>query len=109
MERFDPAVPDADDTPGALLALAKLCNDELPEETRQRILRAAIAGTDWLLALQNRDGGWPTFCRGWGKLAFDRSGTDLTAHAPRALRVWHEARIAAIEGETPAAQRARRD
>jgi squalene-hopene/tetraprenyl-beta-curcumene cyclase len=38
-----------------------------------------------LLNLQNRDGGWPTFCRGWGKLPFDRSGTDLTAHALRAL------------------------
>ena len=35
--------------------------------------------------LQNRDGGWPTFCRGWGALPFDRSGSDLTAHASRAL------------------------
>ena len=33
-----------------------------------------------------RDGGVPTFCRGWGKLPFDRSGSDLTAHA---LRVWN--------------------
>src|SRR5262249_43508475 len=41
---------------------------------------------NWLLALQNADGGWPTFCRGWGKLPFDRSGSDLTAHALRALR-----------------------
>ena len=23
---------------------------------------------------------WPTFCRGWGRLPFDRSGSDLTAH-----------------------------
>jgi squalene-hopene/tetraprenyl-beta-curcumene cyclase len=38
--------------------------------------------------LQNRDGGWPTFCRGWGKLPFDRSGADLTAHALRALQAW---------------------
>ena len=43
-------------------------------------------GTRWMLALQNRDGGFPTFCRGWGKLPFDRSGTDLTAHALRAIR-----------------------
>ena len=35
------------------------------------------------LDLQNSDGGCPTFCRGWGKLPFDRSGTDLTAHALR--------------------------
>jgi squalene-hopene/tetraprenyl-beta-curcumene cyclase len=39
----------------------------------------------WLLDLQNRDGGWPTFCRGWGTLPFDRSAPDLTAHALRAL------------------------
>ncbi len=31
------------------------------------------------------DGGWPTFCRGWGHLPFDRSGTDLTAHCIRAI------------------------
>jgi squalene-hopene/tetraprenyl-beta-curcumene cyclase len=45
-------------------------------------------GMQWLLDLQNRDGGWPTFCRGWGKLPFDRSGADLTAHALRALAAW---------------------
>ncbi len=43
--------------------------------------------SDWLRRLQNRDGGWPTFCRGWGKLPFDRSSNDLTAHAIRALQV----------------------
>jgi squalene-hopene/tetraprenyl-beta-curcumene cyclase len=42
---------------------------------------------NWLLGIQNRDGGWPTFCRGWGTLPFDRSGTDLTAHALRAFRM----------------------
>ena len=47
----------------------------------RRSSQAADAGIDWLLGLQNRDGGWPTFCRGWGTLPFDRSGTDLTAHA----------------------------
>jgi squalene-hopene/tetraprenyl-beta-curcumene cyclase len=41
-----------------------------------------------LLAFQNHDGGWPTFCRGWGKLPFDRSGADLTAHALRAFKCW---------------------
>lgn len=44
----------------------------------------------WLLKLQNRDGGWPTFCRGWGKLPFDRSGADLTAHVLRALWAWQD-------------------
>jgi squalene-hopene/tetraprenyl-beta-curcumene cyclase len=42
-------------------------------------------GLQWLINLQNADGGWPPFCRGWGKLTFDRSCTDITAHALRAL------------------------
>jgi squalene-hopene/tetraprenyl-beta-curcumene cyclase len=51
--------------------------------------RPAIrAGLGWLLRLQNRDGGWPTFCRGWGTLPFDRSGADLTAHVLRAFAAW---------------------
>jgi squalene-hopene/tetraprenyl-beta-curcumene cyclase len=47
------------------------------------------AGVQWLLDLQNSDGGWPTFCRGWGKLPFDQSAPDLTAHALRALAAAH--------------------
>jgi squalene-hopene/tetraprenyl-beta-curcumene cyclase len=76
-------VPDADDTPGALLALHALREGGDPEA-----LRAAQAGVRWLLELQNADGGIPTFCRGWGKLPFDRSCPDLTAHALRAWHVW---------------------
>lgn len=72
-------VPDADDTPGALLALARLGPTDLSP---------IRAGVEWLLGLQNRDGGWPTFCRGWGALPFDRSGCDLTAHVLRALHAW---------------------
>ena len=75
-------VPDADDTAGALIALAHL-DAEDPE-----VRRAAAAGVQWLLDLQNRDGGMPTFCRGWGTLPFDRSATDLTAHALRAWDTW---------------------
>jgi squalene-hopene/tetraprenyl-beta-curcumene cyclase len=75
-------VPDADDTPGALLALHSLAGDE------PRIVEAAAAGARWLLDLQNRDGGMPTFCRGWGKLPFDRSSADLTAHAVLAWSAW---------------------
>jgi squalene-hopene/tetraprenyl-beta-curcumene cyclase len=81
------AVPDTDDTSGALLALRILLNSG-GQQHRGRIEEAALAGVDWLLAVQNADGGWPTFCRGWGKLPFDRSGTDLTAHAVRALHAW---------------------
>jgi squalene-hopene/tetraprenyl-beta-curcumene cyclase len=54
------------------------------------MLTAAMRGIGWLLDLQNGDGGWPTFCRGWGKLPFDRSGADLTAHALRAIQVWRK-------------------
>jgi squalene-hopene/tetraprenyl-beta-curcumene cyclase len=75
------SVPDADDTAGALLALSRL-------EVTPGTVTAAAAGLRWLLNLQNRDGGWPTFCRGWGQLPFDRSGCDLTAHALRAIAAW---------------------
>ena len=56
----------------------------------QQIFSAANHGATWLLGLQNRDGGWPTFCRGWGKLPFDRSGSDITAHAIRGLLAWQQ-------------------
>jgi squalene-hopene/tetraprenyl-beta-curcumene cyclase len=111
------SVPDGDDTPGAILALYHLSDQpaDSREGSVHRFIRylirdltslnaspvreihpAAIgdiglhvcAGLGWLLDLQNRDGGWPTFCRGWGNLPFDRSGTDLTAHALRAIAVW---------------------
>jgi len=85
------AVPDADDTPGALIALsAWMQSADLSGNQRQRVETAALSGVRWLLGLQNRNGGWPTFCRGWGKLPFDRSGADLTAHAIRALHVWKD-------------------
>ncbi|MDI9383202.1 MAG: prenyltransferase/squalene oxidase repeat-containing protein [Verrucomicrobiota bacterium] len=77
------AVPDADDTAGALLALAALGPLDDPE-----VLSAARNGMAWLIGLQNRDGGIPTFCRGWGRLPFDRSCPDLTAHALRAWIRW---------------------
>jgi len=76
------AVPDADDTAGALLALKKL------GVQTDAVRGAARRGVEWLLNLQNRDGGMPTFCRGWGHLPFDRSGADLTAHALRAWNAW---------------------
>jgi squalene-hopene/tetraprenyl-beta-curcumene cyclase len=77
-------VPDGDDTPGALLAIKELGGD------RADCRAAAEAGTTWLLDLQNRDGGIPTFCRGWGALPFDRSSQDLTAHAVRAWCAWRD-------------------
>ena len=108
-------VPDADDTAGALLALHALQGgagspstprrprrgrptlfgpsdnspDDMSPSKAQTTLCAAESGLRWLLALQNRDGGLPTFCRGWGRLPFDRSCPDLTAHAIAAMQAWH--------------------
>jgi len=73
---YSGSVPDGDDTPGTILALIAL-NNENPEGIKTPILD----GCEWLLQLQNSDGGFPTFSRGWGKLAFDQSCSDLTGHA----------------------------
>jgi squalene-hopene/tetraprenyl-beta-curcumene cyclase len=66
----------------------------------ERITAAAAEAVGWLLDLQNEDGGWPTFCRGWGALPFDRSGCDLTAHALRALHAWEHAAPAGRAGQS---------
>ncbi|MEM0896523.1 MAG: prenyltransferase/squalene oxidase repeat-containing protein [Verrucomicrobiota bacterium] len=76
-------VPDADDTSGALLAIHRLRHLETA-----KVDAAAERGITWLLDLQNRDGGMPTFCRGWGALPFDRSCNDITAHALAAWATW---------------------
>ena len=76
-------VPDADDTAGAILSLLRLAADDPAART------AVADGTRWLRGLQNRDGGIPTFCRGWGRLPFDRSSPDITAHT---IRAWVAAR-----------------
>ncbi|NQV25712.1 MAG: squalene--hopene cyclase [Rhodopirellula sp.] len=112
-------VPDADDTPGAMLALSRLeqaprssgsSSNKMPElrgacsslperdapdaETANPLQQGEEGtllaeplgnGVEWLLNLQNRDGGFPTFCRGWGTLPFDRSSADITAHCLRAM------------------------
>lgn len=72
---FSGSVPDGDDTPGALLALLQLYEGSIPE------LSALIRGSEWLLGIQNSDGGFPTFCKGWTNLPFDSSCADLTGHA----------------------------
>lgn len=85
---FSGGVPDADDTPSALLALDALerC---LPQYAGDNARRAE-QGLLWLIGLQNSDGGIPTFCRGWGTLPFDRSNPDITAHAIRAMIRWRD-------------------
>ena len=99
-------VPDADDTAGTLIALWHLCDDE---DDHQRHAPQAAAAVRWLLDLQNRDGGIPTFCRGWGTLPFDRSAPELTAHALWAWHLWSIYMPAEINERLPdAIERAQR-
>ncbi|MBF0197125.1 MAG: squalene--hopene cyclase [Planctomycetes bacterium] len=76
-------VPDADDTSGALIALAQL-------QTGSSDHKVALAGLNWLKNIQNSNGGVPTFCRGWGQLPFDKSCPDITAHAIAAFAHWQK-------------------
>ena len=92
-------VPDADDTAGALIALHNLGPHD------DTVVDAARAGVTWLLDLQNRDGGIPTFCSGWGSLPFDRSSPDLTAHALLAWLTWQETLRPRLRDRVRAAKR----
>jgi squalene-hopene/tetraprenyl-beta-curcumene cyclase len=83
------SVPDGDDTSGALVALYHLTGK--PSDPVANGLR-------WLMWLQNNDGGMPTFCKGWGKLPFDRSSPDITAHAILAMGLW----LPSLEGKLKA-------
>lgn len=74
------SVPDGDDTSGALVALYHQTQGHCSSEVEN--------GLKWLMWLQNNDGGMPTFCKGWGKLPFDRSSPDITAHAILAMGLW---------------------
>ena len=76
---YSGSVPDADDTPGAIIALLEMYNGS-PQETK-----AIVDGCKWLVELQNRDGGIPSFCKGWGRLPFDSSCADLSGHTLLAL------------------------
>jgi len=108
------SMPDADDTSGVLLALWRLGGtrsvaSKTQERPRQSVAlqeaEAAARGIRWLLDLQNRDGGIPTFSRGWGKLPFDRSCPDITAHALRAFDVWRDVMTASLQREMDRAVR----
>lgn len=85
------SVPDADDTAGALVALHVLTDRTYSSEVGK--------GIEWLLDLQNKDGGMPTFCKGWGKLPFDRSSPDISAHALWAMELWREALPAELQAK----------
>ena len=83
------SVPDGDDTSGALMALYHLTG-----KTSDTVAN----GLRWLMWLQNNDGGMPTFCKGWGKLPFDRRSPDITAHAILAMGLW----LPSLEGKLKA-------
>lgn len=103
-------VPDADDTPSALIALKKIAGQEPQlQHSSFDIRHSAAGGITWLLDLQNRDGGVPTFCRGWGALPFDRSTPEITAHALLAWWTWHDEMPPALQARiATATQRALR-
>lgn len=90
-------VPDADDTPGAILALLNLKSEETEEPLATELRTALHNGVKWLLDLQNNNGGWPTFCKGWGTLPFDQSAADISAHVIRALQAWLKTEATAEE------------
>ena len=70
---FSGSVPDGDDTPGAIPSLLTL-------QPKNQVKNEVLAATKWLHELQNSDGGFPTFSKGWGKLPFDQSCSDLSGH-----------------------------
>ncbi|HCI55427.1 MAG TPA: prenyltransferase/squalene oxidase repeat-containing protein [Bacteroidales bacterium] len=76
---YSGSVPDADDTSGAILALLEIYSGSKEEIT------ALQNGCRWLIDIQNKDGGFPTFCKGFGKLPFDSSCADITGHSILAL------------------------
>lgn len=90
------AVPNTTATAGALVALESFCRNNAALN-RLRVELAARKGVDWLLALQNKDGGWPTYyC--------DDSGVDLTAHALRALACWQRYWQMELRGKSDSSQ-----
>jgi squalene-hopene/tetraprenyl-beta-curcumene cyclase len=91
-------VPDADDTSGALIALGRAAATGATTDTM-------ALGARWLLSLQNGDGGFPTFCRGWGRLPFDQSAPEVTAHAIRALTAAASRTDADVQGAIARAMR----
>ena len=90
-------VPNAVDTSAAIIALAALEAAEGRPATPE-VRNAAEAGLRWLIDLANRDGGMPTFCRGWGRRPLETSCPDITAHFLRAGEAWESLAGGTIAG-----------
>lgn len=87
--------PDCDDTAEILTALSKI--DLSGTEIGWRLEGASKRALDWLLSMQNRDGGWASFDKGCNKeyltyipfadhnAMIDPSTTDITARVLEAL------------------------
>jgi len=76
-----------EDTSCAMLALAAWPSRETADSNRLRA--AASAGAEWLLANQNRDGGWPCDSR-FPPSASSITSVGATAQAVRALAACHK-------------------
>ncbi|MEM6333130.1 MAG: prenyltransferase/squalene oxidase repeat-containing protein [Planctomycetota bacterium] len=62
-EYENPIYPDCDDSVMVAMALHRLCKDNNAAASKQAIA-AAERAVDWVLAMQNDDGGWAAFDRG---------------------------------------------
>ena len=85
---ISPAACPTPTTPPARCWRSRICAVRRRLADRRGSATPPKPASRWLLDLQNRDGGMPTFCRGWTGLPFDRSGPELTAHAVRAWCAW---------------------
>ncbi len=93
-ERANMHYPDIDDTAVALTVLARL--DE-PWRSSEQVERAIERGTQWILGLQSRNGGWAAFDKDNDKLiiakipfcdfgeALDPPSADVTGHVLEAF------------------------
>ena len=69
-------------TGAALRALAASQRTRIRRQ-QDGIQQAALAGTEWLLAMEHEDGGWPNYQH--GKWTGDRGGAEVTAEVVRGL------------------------
>jgi squalene-hopene/tetraprenyl-beta-curcumene cyclase len=82
------ALPNAVATAQSLLALLRTRGEG--SAARDRLDEAVHRGVEWLLELQEEDGGWATFYRAAVESQLEQSCVDATASALRALAAWQQ-------------------